>query len=333
MPIVDTVDFSISQNIANIRSFGGYLFSDNGKHDLFMKGWRAPYTYTSGKKCGKTEIIDFRRPLFNDSEEFKCLDKDRVVSLSPSRCSSFAVWPTPDKFVGIGRSCSNCSMDSKNNCSRSGCLLTSCNEQKLRPQFVLLAVNWSAQIDQARGQVINPMPYHNSLPAWNNYHEIATRKPPKVLEEVISNSIFSGAYMTDFVKGFVDSQSGGVYQYLENNNVDQLLLGRPFHVFINILQNELEQLNKFFNTDDVQKYIVIFGPTLYGKLLNMATQLIGCPFSSLFPQYKILHTGYFYSNFFGTREAHVAKMREIYGYRDNNFEMLTNFRANTIREA
>ena len=239
-------------------------------------------------------------PFLGDGKRNATKDSD-AVSLTPGICSSFAVWPpvrTPAQD-----------------------LMAVCQNDMLRPQFVFLGMNWSAQLSPAGHGDINAREYLEKLPRWSNWHGASIAPPDKkiggkdntrLVEAFGNGNPFRGGYMTDFVKGLVDSNAQSVLRFLRK----EALSGcgeNPFTIFLDILRKELDALDKVFALTDVPKYLIVFGPAIYDGLQNLARRIVGKSLDELFPDRTVLRTGTFYAFPHGkTREQVIAGTRTLH---------------------
>ncbi len=224
-----------------------------------------------------------------------------IVRLSPDLCGSFAIWPK--------------------NGEKGDNLLEVCKTDTLRPQFVFLALNWSNKIQKAGKQSVlsSPAEYFKGMPRWNNFHNISKETPKRSqsrLEEFFESkdapNLFRGAYITDFVKGYIAQNSPDVYKFLKGGKIEGTD-DKPFVVFADILRQELDALDWALGNQTVTKYLIVFGPTIYKELQRLAHNICGKTLDELFPGRKIVYTGAFYSNVRGlTRNENVERMREIH---------------------
>ena len=263
---------------------------------------RMPYSYK-----GKSLFVDYRDGLTGDHAQGKLILADSksgksIVPLSPDICGSFAIWP-PNNIKGTN-------------------LLDICNKDEvLRPQFVFLALNWSSKITLAANRINldSPRDYFSSMPMWNNFHNLSKDTPKHKkshLEESFEDNPLRGAYMTDFAKGIVATDSTGVYKFLrdkhsEINGLDVC----PFMGYVEILREELKALDEAFGNPDVPKYLIVYGSTIYNNLQNMAQKFAGQSLDGLFPDRTILQTGSFYNNVHGfTVGDYREKLRQLLYY-------------------
>jgi hypothetical protein len=284
---IKVAEFKVSDYRKELDRFGNKGYSYKGRQ-LFVR-------YDSGileKEPKGTFLLAKRKDEPHGSN---------VVRLTPGLCGSFAIWP-PES--------------GKNNN-----LLEECKDKTLRPQFVFLALNWSNKIQIAgnRAKLSSPADYFSTMPRWNNFHDLLrckARHQPSRLEEFFESTVvpnpFRGAYMTDFVKGFIAKDSRSVYKFLKQDNFEGT--GKSsFEVFVKILCKELNALDKVFGNPNVPKYLVVFGPTLYNNLQYLAKKERKKTFDDFFPDRKIVYTNRFYSNVFGpTREEHLEMLRQIH---------------------
>ena len=263
---------------------------------------RMPYSYK-----GKSLFVDYRDGLAGDHAQGKLILADSksgksIVPLSPDICGSFAIWP-PNNIKGKGSN-----------------LFDICNKDEvLRPQFVFLALNWSSKITLAANRINldSPRDYFSTMPMWNNFHNLSKDTPKHKkshLEESFEDNPLRGAYMTDFAKGIVATDSTGVYKFLrdkhsEINGLDVC----PFMGYVEILREELKALDEAFGNPDIPKYLIVYGPTLYNNLQSMAWKYKRKSLDELFPDRTILRTGSFYNNVHGlTVKGYHEQLRQLF---------------------
>lgn len=230
-----------------------------------------------------------------------------IVSMTPKICSSFAIWP---KEVRVADN-----------------LLNACKEESLHPQFVFLALNWSTKLGLGKGEDgcrLTPSDFFVQQPHWSNFHKTdpitrtkkgKTRKPKFLthksqLSKLFEDSIMKGAYLTDFVKGMIDSDSRNTYTLLNRNN--RQLRQKWFKVFAEVLRNELDMLDEVFGIQDAPRFLIVFGPTLYNKLQALSQSVYKQSFEKLFPGRTVLYTGAFYSYRWRERSKNFKLLRQLY---------------------
>lgn len=236
-------------------------------------------------------------PFFGSAARKGCQSSD-IVELSPSICSSFAIWPRK-KVEG-----------------RINDLMDACPDEFLRPQFVFLALNWSARIGDFYANGNQPNTYFRNAARWSNFHSslLNTRRGHSRLEAAFAEqNPFRGGYLTDFVKGLVDSNGNNAYRFLAKEEAPGFE-EPPFVVFIEVLKKELAALEKGFAIPDaVPKYLIFFGPTIFNRLQALSLRFLRKPLEAVFADRTILRTGAFYRGVYGlTRDENIQQLREIY---------------------
>lgn len=284
---INVAEFTVSDYRKPLDQFGNGGYTYEGKQ-LFVR-------YDSGilEKEAKGSLFLARRQAEPRGPN--------VVRLAPDLCGSFAIWPP--------------------NGDKDDNLLEVCKNEILRPQFVFLALNWSNKIRIVgnRNALLSPVAYFAGMPRWNTFHNIAKDAPRRIqsrLEEFFESqedkNPFRGAYMTDFVKGYIAQDSQSVYKFLKTGKMDGTD-DNPFIVFAEILRRELDALDKTFGNPGIRKYLIVFGPTIYNNLQILANRKCGKSLDELFPDRKIVYTDKFYSNVFhATRPQHLEMMRQIH---------------------
>ncbi len=248
----------------------------------------------------RTYTIIETKPFLGDGKRDVTKEND-VIGLTPGMCSSFSVWPpvrTPAQD-----------------------LLDVCQNEVLRPQFVFLGMNWSAQLSPAGHGDMNARQYLEQLPRWSNWHGASIAPPDNKigkkdntrLVEAFTDNPLRGGYMTDFVKGLVDSDSQSILRFLRKGTLDGCG-ANPFAIFLDILKNELAELDRAFGLDKnagFQKYLIVFGPTIYNILQSFVEP--GGSLGDLFPDRTVLRTGTFYAFPHGkTREQVIEGTRTFH---------------------
>ena len=230
-----------------------------------------------------------------------------IVSMTPGICSSFAIWPQKT--------------------GEASNLFEACRKATLHPQFVFLALNWSTKLGLGKGKDgcrLTPSDFFVQQPHWSNFHKTdpitrtnkgKTRKPKFLvhksqLSKLFENSIMKGAYLTDFVKGMIDSDSRNTYTLLNPNN--RQLRQKWFKVFAEVLRNELDMLDEVFGIQYAPRFLIVFGPTLYNKLQALSQSVYKQSFEKLFPGRTVLYTGAFYSYRWRKRSKNFKLLRQLY---------------------
>lgn len=273
---------------------------------------RAPFTYKQRPlmgKCspGKDGGIDVVPSLdIGDGE---------AIQLCPGLCSSFAVWPPKVK--------------------KSDDLMKVCPDDMLRPQFVFLALNWSSRIAPNDLHGESARSCLERIPRWGTFHRLHPRdenypyKPEEHERAFTKDNPFRGAYITDFVKGYVDSKSEKVRDFLESGEVSGCN-DNPFTVFLEILRNELDSLDKAFELGNVKKYLIVFGPKIYNDLQKCAKRIQGKSLDELFPDRTVLRTGCFINRPFGkTSQQCIEGLRTLY-FPDGEVRTVEEFAADFV---
>lgn len=151
----------------------------------------------------------------------------------------------------------------------------------LHPQFVFLGENWSETGNAGNLQA-----------KWSNgYCEQAN---------VVCDSVLSGAYFTDFIKCFVQTNfqnKNDVIKQLDTYNGNGFS-ATWFDIYLNIFENELELLNERFKLDGFPKYIIIWGCGLYDILNTLCKKHKKKTISKYFEEkgHTVLVFGVHYSN-------------------------------------
>ena len=290
-----------------IEEFSAREYKD--KLDLFAD---SPYKYGRRLLNGVFMPDDKGRcsstPILGRVKSQQLKETPNIVSMTPGICSSFAIWPKVERTAND--------------------LFDACKRAILHPQFVFLALNWSTRLGMKKGaqeDCYDAIKFFKRQPRWSNFHTIRptrgrnneqTAKSRFLVDDaplvkMFDNPIIRGAYLTDFVKGKVDSNSDNTYDYLEQQCHD---VGEPwFKVFTTVLQNELKAFDNVFGIQRVPKFLVIFGSTLYNKLSALSQKYHGGKsLEELFPDRIVLRTGWFYSNRWQGNKEILNNLRKLY---------------------
>ncbi len=283
---IKVAEYKVAEYREKLDHFGRIPYRYKGKK-LFMQ-----CEQVSGKASGKPILAD----------EDLSADSSDIVGLSPSICSSFAIWPNKSEKLPAND------------------LLDVCPDEVLRPQLVFVAFNWSAKVGDFYANGNTPKTFFDSISRWSNFHNLQqTHKNTKAsrLEVAFLNkNPLRGGYMVDFIKGLVDSDGNKAFSFLAKEEKEVPELGyAPFRVFLKILKQELAALDKCFAIpDSAPKYLIFFGPTIYNRLQILSRRFCkGKPLEKVFKNRIILRTGAFYSGVFGlSRKENIQQLREIY---------------------
>ena len=266
---------------------------------------KKPYTYKRLLLQGKFSRREgkqfcFSEPVLKKSEPRQSNDAPNIVNMTPSICSSFAIWPEKSQEADD--------------------LLEACKDKHLHPQFVFLALNWSTRLGLKKrdnGECVDASGFFAKQPRWSTFHKILPANSQRKSQFVVkgdplinffsNNHFFRGAYLTDFVKGMVDSNSNEVYEFLKKQS--HIQGKRWFDVYMAILKNELKALDNVFELNGSPKFLIVFGPTLYDKLQSFCGEIT---LERLFPDRIVLRTGGFYSNRWKEDEIVLKNLRQLY---------------------
>ena len=145
----------------------------------------------------------------------------------------------------------------------------------------------------------------------------------RMFSDLLHTTSFEGAYMTDFIKGFIDGDLGSVIKFMKEDGV--------FLQFFEILRNELTELNKTFGiSHDIDKVMIVWGPSLMNALVYCAKKNKR-KLAELLPGYSWKMFGAHYSKQARRRrnkpplnyQEHLAKMQMITDYSTDMIQLST----------
>ena len=272
----------------------------------------------------KPELDDSKpEPVFWRDDE---IDRKRErLLLNPSICSSWAMWPEESDlpYARGEKKCPVCCDKNKDQCERNDvCLITRSKKTvtrsekpgwTLKPNIILLSANWSTTAQG--GDVFDPA----RRLAWSDFHSTGrNKKGDDLFRRLLHDTAFQGAYMTDFVKGYINGSLPEVCNLLNDKND-----GAVFKRFVEVLKNELADLNDAFDittNDDIDRCIVVWGPTLMDNLIKGAKKFYGNEtLLDLFPGYRWKSFGSHYSSSVrGSKDERFARMKLITDYLPSN---------------
>ena len=246
------------------------------------------------------------------------VDRKRdFLLLNPSICSSWAIWPEKEDlpYAQGKNKCPVCCAKNSEKCERDDTCLISRSKNRcrsLKPNVILLSANWSTTAQG--GDVFDPA----KRLAWSDFHSSDCNKGDDLFRRLLHKTAFQGAYMTDFVKGYINGSLSEVSKLLNDKND-----GTVFKRFVEVLKNELADLNDAFDItmrNDIDRCIVVWGLTLMDCLIKGAKKFyVNKTLLDLFPGYSWKSFGSHYSgSVYGSVEERLARMKVITDYLPSN---------------
>ncbi len=228
------------------------------------------------RELGNTDLTDSQGnklcTLGNPENYMPCFEKcnEQGEKSTPMKVAQLASWPLA--FQGMKQrgknsrppsGCDECCPGNAHKClEEESCIFSVCTSKLIRPQFVFLGKNWSADI--VNHEVIRT--------CWGNGNNVQAAK--------LRGTIFEGGYFTDFVKGLTATDFN-MAQWLSKGS-DRRFCGRKrFDVFLEIFINELKLLSSFFDLRGADKYIVIWGVNIFNDLNTLSQINMGHDFANL----------------------------------------------------
>jgi hypothetical protein len=141
------------------------------------------------------------------------------------------------------------------------------NIDKLNPSIVFVGLNWGGSEIK---KIINKNEW-DKLIEWKNFH--SPSRGDKNLMEILNNTRYEGAYMTDLFKNMMTKDAGDFYQKIKDRIITKDDIQKQIEIFIEEMESlHTQNIEMYLFGNDTKKYFdkYIVGNNLW-KLKKIIT--------------------------------------------------------------